>query len=141
MRKKNLLFFTTLFSISLITNSLAENVEVLNVNEAQLNNYIKKKHRSVSSVTFNNRQSYQIKKIYNKKVIRQEIKNKDLISSLVIYQNYVKNFGHDIYIDNMILNKARKIRNLDYPFFERDFLSANSKKLKKMIKELKHELY
>ena len=50
----------------------------------------------------------------------------------------VKN-GKSKIIDEIILQKAKKLKNLDFDFFKKDFLHCNVKRLSNIIKDLNNE--
>jgi len=117
-------------------NALSKNNKVILINKNELGKYLhlnKIKSKPIHKLT--------IKKINKKPKLFNinSIKNKNLIESLLVYKKFMIENSKSKNAENMILKKAKKIKNLDYDFFKEDLLHCNVNKLSNIIKELKNE--
>lgn len=127
-------------------NTLSKKNKVIIINKNELSKYLhlkKSKNKDlIKAKTFvkkTTKYNSATKKIDEEKLLKNKIKNKNLIESLILYKKFIVKNQRSKTIDNIILKKARKIKNLDFEFFVKDFLNCNVKTLSNIIKELKHE--
>jgi len=117
-------------------NTLSKKNKVILINKNELGKYLhltKIKSKPIHELV--------IKKVNKKPKLFNinKIKDKNLIGSLLVYKKFMIENGKSKNAENMILKKAKKIKNLDYDFFKEDFLHCNVNKLSNIIKELSNE--
>jgi len=115
-------------------DTLSKKNKVIIINKNELSKYLhlKKKKTKVIHKSI-------VKKLSKEILLRNKIKNRNLIESLLLYKNFMVKNGKSKIIDEIILQKAKKLKNLDFDFFKKDFLQCNVKRLSNIIKDLNNE--